>query len=177
MLQCTFLLQEVGRGRGVKSKKYSLHYSKSNSPRRRKGYFKGMQVEVCTLESHAWKYELFSKPAASPPLRPKFNSHISRPSPQYGIFPHQNLPPQTCLPRPSSQDLSNLRYSLHLQAPGTRSTPDLNARPQRPAPNVRPPTTEVPQPSCSPFRSPVRMGTPTWKKAKGLWIRPVSEAS
>lgn len=120
----------------------------------------GIQVDIHIWENH-------SKPTAGPSRAHRLNSNSVSRSSRSAVFSHTKTSnPRQAFPSQGSK-VSILPPSLYFQALCTRSTPDLNARPQRPAPNVQPSTTKAPRPSRSPFHSPMRLGTLTWKEAKG----------
>lgn len=113
-------------------------------------------VHICGVLSHP--------PQDLPPTGPHLRPASPSPSNQHRVVPDPNLQALTSpFPAKTPKASSTLPTSLHFQAPWTGSTPDFNARPQRPAPNDRSPTTS----RCS-FSSPRSLASLTWEEAEGL---------
>lgn len=102
-----------------------------------------MPVDVHILENHAWKY-YFPNLLQAPPSTQGLNSRFSCPSPTTTFNPRPAFPAKAPRAPPPF-------HPFCFQAPGARSTPEFNAQPQRPGPNVRSPTTDAPLPHTVPF--------------------------
>lgn len=89
-----------------------------------------------------------------------------RSSPSRTSHPRRAFPAQVLRTSPTFDTLSTSRPLVPAQRP--TSTPDPNVQ----RPTAGPQRPKFGSPHVAPLSLPVRMGTPTWKKAKGLWIRP-----
>lgn len=133
---------------------------------------KGMQVEVCTLESHACKYELFSKPAASPPYVQSSTLTSLAPPPSMGSSPTKTSHPRRAFPAqaprtsPTFDTLSTSRPLVPAQRP--TPTPDPNV--QRPTSGPQRPKSRSPH--AAPFAPPCAWEPRPGKRQKGCGSDP-----